>query len=107
MWAKDVTLNMLGRFGAEGANYRALEYSRQRRRGDGNRRPHDAVQPRRGTRARRRRLLEADEKTFAWLKAHGARTPKPVKADADANYVERIEIDASQLAAAGRAPAQH
>ncbi len=42
-------------------------------------------------------LLEADEKTFAWLKAHGARPPKPVAADPDARYVERIDIDASQL----------
>src|SRR6185503_12274389 len=26
VWAKDITLTMLGRFGAEGANYRATEY---------------------------------------------------------------------------------
>jgi 3-isopropylmalate/(R)-2-methylmalate dehydratase large subunit len=42
-------------------------------------------------------LLEADAKTIAWLKAHGARDPQPVKADPDARYSERIEIDASSL----------
>ncbi len=34
---------------------------------------------------------------MAWLKAHGARVPHQVNADADANYAERIEIDASLL----------
>jgi 3-isopropylmalate/(R)-2-methylmalate dehydratase large subunit len=43
-------------------------------------------------------LLEADEKTFAWLKAHGAAAPKPVKADADAHYAQRIVIDTATLA---------
>ena len=42
-------------------------------------------------------LLEADAKTIAWLKERGARDPRPVKADADASYSERIEIDASGL----------
>jgi 3-isopropylmalate/(R)-2-methylmalate dehydratase large subunit len=42
-------------------------------------------------------LLEADAKTVAWLKAHGAQTPRPVAADADAVYAERIVIDASAL----------
>jgi 3-isopropylmalate/(R)-2-methylmalate dehydratase large subunit len=43
-------------------------------------------------------ILEADEKTFAWLKAHGAATPRPVKADADAVYAQRIVIDTAKLA---------
>jgi 3-isopropylmalate/(R)-2-methylmalate dehydratase large subunit len=43
-------------------------------------------------------LLEADDKTIAWLAAHGAKPPKPVKADADAVYAQRIVIDASALA---------
>jgi 3-isopropylmalate/(R)-2-methylmalate dehydratase large subunit len=42
-------------------------------------------------------LLEADEKTLAWLRAHHARPPRPVTADAGANYLERIEIDAGAL----------
>ena len=43
-------------------------------------------------------LLDADEKTQNWLKAHGARPPRPVSADPDASYSERIDIDASTLA---------
>jgi 3-isopropylmalate/(R)-2-methylmalate dehydratase large subunit len=42
-------------------------------------------------------ILEADPKTVAWLRAHGARDPQPVSADADARYCEHIHIDASAL----------
>ena len=96
VWAKDVTLKMLGRFGAEGANYRAIEYT-----GTGvaamdidDRMTLSNHAAELGAKAA---ILEADEKTIAWLKAHKARAPKPVKADADATYIERIEIDASAL----------
>ena len=97
VWAKDVTLTLLGRLGAEGANYRAIEY-----RGsavaamdvdDRMTLANHAAEL--GAKAA---LLEADEKTFAWLKARGARPPRPVAADADARYCERIDIDASRLA---------
>jgi 3-isopropylmalate/(R)-2-methylmalate dehydratase large subunit len=96
VWAKDVTLAMLGRLGAEGANYHALEYC-------GEAIAAMAIDDRMtisnhaaelGAKAA---LLEADEKTFAWLRAHGARQPKPVKADADAIYAQRIELDAAAL----------
>ena len=97
VWAKDVTLNMLGRLGAEGANYKALEYG-----GVGvaamdidDRMTLSNHAAELGAKAA---LLEADDKTFAWLKAHGARAPQPVKADKDATYAERIEIDAAALA---------
>ena len=97
VWAKDVTLTMLGRLGAEGANYKALEYC-----GEGvaamdidDRMTLSNHAAELGAKAA---LLEADDKTFAWLKAHGAREPKPVFADADAVYAERIEIDAANLA---------
>ena len=97
VWAKDVTLHMLGRLGAEGANYRALEYV-----GSGvsameidDRMTLSNHAAELGAKAA---LLEADEKTIAWLQAHKARPPKPVKSDADAIYVERIEIDTANLA---------
>ena len=96
VWAKDVTLSMLGRFGAEGANYKALEYCGEAVRAmdidDRMTLCNHAAEL--GAKAA---LLEADEKTFAWLRAHGAREPKPVKADADARYAERIEVDAGAL----------
>jgi 3-isopropylmalate/(R)-2-methylmalate dehydratase large subunit len=97
VWAKDITLTMLGRLGAEGANYRALEYTGSAVSAmeidDRMTLANHAAEL--GAKAA---LLEADEKTLAWLKAHNARAPQPVKADADADYVERIEIDASKLA---------
>ena len=97
VWAKDITLTMLGRLGAEGANYRALEYTgtavTAMEIDDRMTLSNHAAEL--GAKAA---LLEADEKTFAWLKAHNARTPRAVTADVDANYVERIKIDASTLA---------
>jgi len=97
VWAKDVTLTMLGRLGAEGANYRAIEY-----RGtavaamdidDRMTLANHAAEL--GAKAA---LLEADEKTLAWLKERNARAPRSVSADPDAHYCERIDIDAAQLA---------
>ena len=97
VWAKDVTLTMLGQLGAEGANYQALEYC-----GSGvaamaidDRMTLSNHAAELGAKAA---LLEADEKTFAWLKAHGAAAPKPVTADADAVYTRRIVIDTTKLA---------
>lgn len=97
VWAKDVTLAMLGRLCAEGANYMALEYA-----GSGvsamaidDRMTLSNHAAELGAKAA---ILEADEKTFAWLKAHGAAAPKPVKADADAVYAQRIAIDTATLA---------
>ena len=97
VWSKDVTLHMLGRLGAEGANYKAIEY-----RGPAvaameidDRMTLSNHAAELGAKAA---LLEADAKTIAWLKAHGAREPRPVRADPDANYCERIEIDAAALA---------
>jgi len=96
VWAKDVTLSMLRRLGAEGANYRAIEYAG----------PAIAVMDidDRMTLANhaaelgaKAAILEADAKTLDWLAAHGARTPHPVTPDTDARYSERIEIDGAAL----------
>ena len=97
VWAKDVTLSMLGRLGAEGANYKALEYvgSAVAAMDMDDRMTLSNHAAELGAKAA---LLEADAKTIAWLKAHGAREPKPVKSDTDAVYADRIEIDASSLA---------
>jgi 3-isopropylmalate/(R)-2-methylmalate dehydratase large subunit len=96
VWAKDLTLAMLGRIGAEGANYKAIEYAgpavAAMEIDDRMTLANHAAEL--GAKAA---LLEADEKTFAWLKARGAREPRPVKADPDARYCERIEIDAAKL----------
>ncbi len=97
VWAKDITLSMLGRLSAEGANYRAIEYAGSAVSAleidDRMTLANHAAEL-----GAKTALLEADAKTIAWLKDHHARAPQPAKADADANYVERIEIDASALA---------
>lgn len=97
VWAKDITLYMLGRFGAEGLNYRAIEYvgSAVSAMEIDDRMTLANHAAELGAKAA---LLEADEKTFRWLAAHGARAPQAVKADPDAVYAERIDIDASALA---------
>jgi len=97
VWAKDVTLMMLGRLGAEGANYRAIEY-RGRAVAAMDIDDRMTLSNHAAELGAKAALLEADEKTLAWLKAHGARSPRPVSADPDARYCERIDIDASQLA---------
>ena len=96
VWAKDITLYMLGLFKAEGLNYKAIEYV-----GDAvaameidDRMTLANHAAELGAKAA---LLEADEKTFRWLAAHGARAPQAVTADIDATYSERIDIDASAL----------
>ncbi len=97
VWAKDLTLHMLGRFGAEGLNYRAIEYvgSAVSAMEIDDRMTLSNHAAELGAKAA---LLEADDKTHKWLVAHGAKAPQPVFADADAVYSERIVIDASALA---------
>ena len=97
VWAKDITLTMLRRLGAEGANYRALEYCGSAVAAmeidDRMTLANHAAEL--GAKAA---ILEADSKTIAWLRSRGAPEPKPVVADRNARYAERIEIDASALA---------
>lgn len=96
VWAKDITLSMLGRFGAEGLNYSAIEYvgSAVCAMDIDDRMTLCNHAAELGAKAA---ILEPDEKTFAWLRAHGAKAPLPTFADADANYAQRLTIDASIL----------
>jgi 3-isopropylmalate/(R)-2-methylmalate dehydratase large subunit len=96
VWAKDITLTMLGKFKAEGLNYKAIEYV-------GTAVSAMDIDDRMtlcnhaaelGAKAA---ILEADEKTINWLNAHGAKTPQPVFADADARYEQEIRINVSDL----------
>ncbi len=97
VWGKDITLHMLGRFGAEGLNYQAIEYVGTAVSAmdidDRMTLANHAAEL--GAKAA---LLEADEKTLTWLAAHGARSPHPVTADADARYAQRVTIDVCTLA---------
>jgi 3-isopropylmalate/(R)-2-methylmalate dehydratase large subunit len=96
VWAKDVTLAMLGRLGAEGANFKVIEYagSAVAAMDIDDRMTLSNHAAELGAEAA---ILECDDKTVAWLAAHGAQPPRAVFADADARYVDRFTIDASTL----------
>ena len=97
VWAKDISLHMLGRYRAEGCNYKVVEYK-----GPGvsamNIDDRMTLCNHAAELGAKAAILEADGKTFEWLKARGAGKPRPVTADPDADYAEKIEIDVSVLA---------
>lgn len=96
VWAKDITLHMLDRLGADGANYQAIEYvgSAVRAMSIDNRMTLCNHAAELGAKAA---LLEADQRTLDWLQAHGAPEPKPVQADPGARYAQKLTVDVSAL----------
>ena len=97
VWAKDITLYMLGKYKAEGLNYLAIEYG-------GTAVTKMDIDDRMtlcnhaaelGAKAA---ILEADQKTIDWLSQHGAKTPQPVFADQDAHYLFKDHLNVSELA---------
>ena len=97
VFAKDMILRLAGLIGVDGATYQALEFS-------GSAIEALSVDERMtisnmaievGAKAG---LMEADDKTIAWLAAHGVkRPPRPVSSDPDAIFCRDIEIDVSKL----------
>lgn len=94
--AKDLILYLIGEVTADGATYLAAEYT------------GEAIaamsQEARFTMANmavemgaKAGLMEADEKTLAWLRRFTDREFQPVSADADAAYARILEYDVSQL----------
>jgi 3-isopropylmalate/(R)-2-methylmalate dehydratase large subunit len=96
VWAKDITLHMLGKYKAEGLNYKAIEYvgSAVSKMDIDDRMTLCNHAAELGAKAA---LLEADQKTFTWLAAHGAKPPNAVYADHDAIYSFKDQIDVSLL----------
>jgi len=97
VFAKDLILYLAGQLGADGATYEALEFS-------GPVIDALSVDARMticnmaielGAKAG---LMAADDKTLAWVAAHGDREPHPASPDADATYEQVVEIDVSTLA---------
>jgi len=97
VFAKDLILYLAGQLGADGATYEALEFS-------GSVIDALSVEARMticnmaielGAKAG---LMVADEKTLAWVAAHGDRAPRPATPDPDAVYERTVEIDVSDLA---------
>ncbi len=97
VYAKDLILHLIGLIGADGATYKALEFT-----GDGAKNmsmadrftiSNMAVEA--GAKAG---LFETDEKTYEYLKEHNrADKYKEIKADPDAKYERVIEINLNEI----------
>ncbi|NLV57676.1 MAG: 3-isopropylmalate dehydratase large subunit [Clostridiales bacterium] len=93
---KDIILHLIHKIGVDGALYESLEFS-----GEG---AHSlsmddrlcicnmAIEA-----GAKNGIFPVDEKTYLFLKEHGAREPKVYAADPDAAYERTIHIDLSQL----------
>lgn len=95
-YSKDLILYIIGKMTADGATYKSTEFT------------GEAIQAlsmdarftisnmviEMGAKAG---IMEADEKTFAWLKQITGKEFKPVYADADAQYINVYEYDVSNL----------
>jgi 3-isopropylmalate/(R)-2-methylmalate dehydratase large subunit len=94
--AKDVTLNIVGKIGADGAIYKGLEFGGSTIRGmsvDGRMvLCNMAVEM--GAKAG---IIEPDEKTLDYVKARTDKPFKPVKSDPDSVYEKIVDMDVSAL----------
>ena len=96
VYSKDLILDFIGRLGADGATYLALEF-------------YGGVIDQMSVDARmtisnmaiecgaKAGLMAADQKTLEYEKLHAARKPNPVAADPEAKYKEVMTIDISKL----------
>lgn len=94
--AKDLMLHLIGRIGADGADYLALSFGGEtvRAMSLSERMTLSNMAIECGAKAG---LMEADEKTAAHLKALGRRGGTPAFDDEDASFDEGLEIDASTI----------
>jgi 3-isopropylmalate/(R)-2-methylmalate dehydratase large subunit len=96
VFSKDLILYLAGQIGADGATYEAIEFvgpvidalSVEARMTMSNM----AIEV--GAKAG---LMNADDKTLAWLAGRGGKTPAPQNADADATYKTTLEFDTSAI----------
>lgn len=95
-YAKDLMLHLIGRIGSAGADYLALSFG-----GDTVRAMSISERMTLSNMAiecgAKVGLMEADEKTLAYLKGTGGRTPRPVWDDDDAEFASAMEIDVTSL----------
>ncbi|MFC1496072.1 3-isopropylmalate dehydratase large subunit [Candidatus Margulisiibacteriota bacterium] len=96
VYSKDLILYSIGKIGAGGATYLALEI-------EGKVIDEMSIDARMtisnmaiecGAKAG---LMKADKKTLVWVKAHSKKGPNPIEADKDARYKEVKEFDISRL----------
>ncbi len=96
VFGKDLILYLIGQVTADGATYMAAEYTGEAIQALSveGRLTMSNMAIEMGAKAG---LMEADEKTLAWVRAHSKREPKPVSSDADAVYAKVLEFDVSNL----------
>lgn len=94
--AKDLMLHLIGKIGSDGADYLALSFCGETVRGMSlsERMTLSNMAIECGAKAG---LMEADEKTFAHLKALGGPAPRPLWDDDDADFASQVAIDASAI----------
>jgi 3-isopropylmalate/(R)-2-methylmalate dehydratase large subunit len=94
--AKDVTLNIVGRIGADGAIYRGLEFSGStiREMSVDGRMVLCNMAVEMGAKAG---IIEPDQKTVDYVKARTDKPIKPVKSDPDTKYERVVDVDVSAL----------
>ncbi|MDD5518461.1 MAG: 3-isopropylmalate dehydratase large subunit [Candidatus Omnitrophota bacterium] len=98
IFAKDIILDIIGKVGADGATYKAIEFCGpviDKMDMDGRLTMCNmAVEM--GAKCG---FMPQDKTTFAWLKSHGVKRAaiKPVSADKDAVYEKILEIDIAKL----------
>lgn len=97
VYPRDLMLTIIGEIGANGANYQVMEFTGE---GASNFSINDrmvlcnlAVEA-----GAKTAIFEPDEKTIAYLNAHGNRIPKAMlKSDPDAHYVREYTFDLSTI----------
>ncbi|MGD9130668.1 MAG: homoaconitase large subunit [Candidatus Bathyarchaeota archaeon] len=93
---KDVTLNIVGRIGADGAIYKGLEFggSTIRNMSVDGRMVLSNMAVEMGAKAG---IIEPDQKTLDYVKARTDKPFKPVKSDLDSTYEKVVDVDVSDL----------
>ncbi len=93
---KDVTLNIVGRIGADGAIYKGLEFcgSTIRDMSVDGRMVLSNMAVEMGAKAG---IIEPDQKTLDYVKSRTDKPFKPVKSDPDAKYEQVVDLDVSNL----------
>lgn len=96
VYAKDVILHIIGQLGADGADYRAVEFAGPviERMSVASRMVLCNMVAEMGAKSG---VVEPDDKTRAWLEERSDAGFEEVRADADASYERIIEYDVSDL----------
>ncbi len=98
VYSKDAILYLIGQLGAEGANYKSIEFEGSLV-DDLNMQARFTICNMVAEMGAKAGIMNADEKTLEWMRKYNpsASQPQPVRADNDANYEDTLEYDLSSL----------